>query len=606
MQLISNAVKGDQLKELYVQILDDLAAALEKSYGPSGSNTLIQKGAQVFPEYTKDGHTILSNIKYNNIIEQTITSNILSITEYIAKTVGDGTTSAVLMSDSILKLFMELQEKYPHVAPVKFIQRFNYITKGICNEIRKHRKDFTDEDAFAISMISTNGDKEISQDIYQLYKKLGNDVYINLDIANNVKDVVNIYDGLVLESGLIEECYINDPIKRVSHINKPHIYAFKDPVDTIQMVNFFDTIIKNNILNPMKAKQEPIPTVIITPKMSRDVSPIMTVIMQSMAQYNGAFISMRPPLLIITNIDSPDQDMYSDICQMCGCPLIMKPIDRRIEEKFVAEGKYPTVETICDFYGTCEYVEADQYKTSFIRPAKMIDSVDDDGNVKYSEDYKNLVAFLEDEIKKAYENKESVVTIHGLKKRVNSLKGAFVDWYVGGLSPADRDARKASIEDAIKNCRSAAINGVGYGANFEGYRAVKDILNRGTIDIDPENELRQNLGFGKFNDDFIEGICKAYEDLITKLMSGSYNTDEIPEMLEKMYKDGKPINLDPSNEYPVLSSIESDICVLDAINKIISIMATSNQYLCPEPIDTAPYRADANIRKRKAEQEANK
>ena len=84
MELISNVVNYDTLKDLYIQILEDLSDILKRSYGPYGSNSLIQKG-EAFPEYTKDGHTILSNVRYHNKIEETIRSNILSITEYITK-----------------------------------------------------------------------------------------------------------------------------------------------------------------------------------------------------------------------------------------------------------------------------------------------------------------------------------------------------------------------------------------------------------------------------------------------------------------------------------------------------------------------------------------
>ena len=106
MELISNVVNNEDLSDLYVQIMNDLGNCLERSYGPYGSNSLIQKGDNALPVYTKDGHTILASIKYHNIIERTIVSNIQSITEYIVKGsdgVGDGTTSAVLLARNMLK-----------------------------------------------------------------------------------------------------------------------------------------------------------------------------------------------------------------------------------------------------------------------------------------------------------------------------------------------------------------------------------------------------------------------------------------------------------------------------------------------------------------------
>ena len=73
---------------------DDLAKILANSFGPHGSNTCIKK-LNALNQYTKDGHTILESVQYNGIIEQSIKDDIATITLNIAKTVGDGTTSAV-------------------------------------------------------------------------------------------------------------------------------------------------------------------------------------------------------------------------------------------------------------------------------------------------------------------------------------------------------------------------------------------------------------------------------------------------------------------------------------------------------------------------------
>ena len=47
-----------------------------------------------------------------------------------------------------------------------------------------------------------------------------------------------------------------------------------------------------------------------------------------------------------------------------------------------------------------------------------------------------------------------------------------IDFLVGGITIADRNNLKASVEDAVLNCRSAAKYGVGYGANFMAYKNI--------------------------------------------------------------------------------------------------------------------------------------
>ena len=616
MELISNVINNDHLSDLYIQILEDLGNILERSYGPYGSNSLIQKGQNAFPIYTKDGHTILSNVRYHNIIEKTITSNILSITEYIVKGttgVGDGTTSAVLLARNILRNLINLQKAYKdknlYIAPIQIVRTFQKIVAEMCKTIRENGRPFKLSDAKNISLISTNGDVDIANEIMNLYESLGKEVYISLNTTSQKNDIVSIYDGLILESGIIEEAYINNPEDKTCVLNRPRIYAFIDPIDTPEMINYFDTIVNNNIYEPilyqtgkLTAKKdengndlpfehtEVIPTVIITPKISRDASALMEHITRVMENFTGASVRKRPPILVITNLGEVDQDQYGDIMQMCGCPAIKKYIDPRIQAQDQASGTAPTMETVDKFFGSAELVKSDQYKTSFINPQDMMKAVktlEGEVNLIKSDKYNSLVAFLEEEIRKAYENKLDYVKIHHLKKRLNSLKAAFVEWYVGGVSPADRDQRSATIDDAVRNCRSAAADGVGYGANIEGFRAISNYV--------PEQD-------NDFEDDIVDCIKRAYFDVIRLLYKeyATLNNLDVDKLVSSMV-DKEPPNATGEN-YPVLSSISSDIMILEGISNLITIMATSNQYICPEPIDTTPYRADENIRKRKEEE----
>ena len=598
MELISNVVSNtSDLRGLYLDVLEDLSNILEKSYGPYGSNTLIQKGSNVMPEFTKDGLTILKNVKYPNVVERTVASNVLSITEHCATTVGDGTTSAVLMSANILDGIIDFANHSKNIPPVVIIDVFKRLIEEINEKIRSNAKEFDPNDgtAYEIAMISTNGDKVISKKIDNLYKQLGSELYIALDASNRDKDVVSIYDGLVLETGLIEECYINDDNRKVCRIDNPYIYAFTDPVDTPEMIAFFETILNNNIYDPMinlanaangkkvpeDARMELKPTVIIAPKLSRDASSLMENISNVMGRMQAR---KRPPLLVITNVEAVDSDMYGDIISMCACRPIKKYIDPKIQQKDQEAGNAPTYENVDQFFGRAEAVECDSTKTTFYNPADMM-TRNENGDLVHTDNYNSLMAFLQNELDRAAEERLDLKDIYHIKKRINSLKATLVEWHVGGISPADRDQKMAAIEDAVKNCRSTAKHGYGYGANFEGYNATIDLIENKYLD-GVENTLPFTL---------LNIIKRSYEDIITKLYSSSFTKEEI----ETMFMNQKPVNI-MGGDNKVISSIETDAVTLDAIAHIITMLATSNQYICPEPVDTAPYRAEKNLREKKA------
>ena len=97
---LSNVVGKDTMRAVQTSVLQDLSDILINSFGPKGSNTCI-KEMNALNMYTKDGFTILKHLNFSGIIEQSIKDDIESITKNVATTVGDGTTSAVLLANYI-------------------------------------------------------------------------------------------------------------------------------------------------------------------------------------------------------------------------------------------------------------------------------------------------------------------------------------------------------------------------------------------------------------------------------------------------------------------------------------------------------------------------
>ena len=67
--IANNVVSKEKTREIQSKTLKELSSILQKSFGPNGSNTCIKK-ENALSRYTKDGHSIISAIHYNGIIEQ--------------------------------------------------------------------------------------------------------------------------------------------------------------------------------------------------------------------------------------------------------------------------------------------------------------------------------------------------------------------------------------------------------------------------------------------------------------------------------------------------------------------------------------------------------
>ena len=143
-----------------------------------------------------------------------------------------------------------------------------------------------------------------------------------------------------------------------------------------------------------------------------------------------------------------------------------------------------------------------------------------------------------------------------------------VEIYVGGITVADRDQARDLMEDAVLNCRSASKNGFGFGANYEGLRAANIVST-----CETNSELENNIAREIFN---------AYKEISKILYLSVVNSeDEAREIIDlSIVSNDGPMNIRTKKfDGSVLSSIDTDICTIDTISKIVTIMATANQFL---------------------------
>lgn len=573
----SNVVSENTLHNIQSKTLNYLKNCLEKTYGPMGSYSIILKGdnpSTISTEYSKDGMKVLKNIIFDSPIEMSIQNEILEITRYVESKVGDGTTSAVVLSSLVYNGLRNIMDN-DNISPRVIIDRLKAIINVAKEYIKLQSKPISVEDIYSICMISTNGNESISTKIANVYKEYGFDVNIDVGISNDENTKIKIYDGLTVDEGYSDPAYINNPITGTSDIHDAHIYAFQDPIDTPEMVSFMEKIIIDNVLEPLSEYNmditKVVPTVIISPKITRDASAILTQLVSVLYQFDKSKMQ-RPPVLIVTNIGGMDEQIYLDIARLCGCKYIKKYIDPEIQKKDQESGAAPTPDTIHEFAGHAELVSADINKTKFINPIDMVNG---------SGAYDALVNFLKAEISNGEKNNEDELTVSRLKKRLKCLEANMIDFLVGGISISDRDSLRDLVEDAVKNCRSAAENGVGRAANFEGLNAFGHIVNEMKEDLD------KKIGTVLLNA-YFEAACILYGTVVNKEkakdlvfesvdMESPYNVMDIyehPDFDIEDYPKG----------YNVLCSINTDIEILDAISKIVSIMVTSNQCLLQSTI----------------------
>ena len=555
----SNVVPEASLRRVQLETMEVLKDTLLKTFGPFGSNTIIDKGNSL-PRYTKDGHTVLGALQFSDPIATSVHKDIEEETRAQAIKVGDSTTSITILSALIFKALADYEMSH-NMKPAAIVKKFKKVTKMITDRIKASGREATIQDMYDIALIATNGDENLAKTLNQVYQEYGLDVYIDVKASMNGTTYLKEINGMTMDCGFLDPTLINDTVKNTVDIHNPKIYAFKDPIDTAEMGMYLDIILVDNILKPLTEKkpENVVPTIIMAPRLSRDYSAYIDTLMQSIAATSAA---NRGLLNIITDIQGCDMEQFEDICDLCGCKYIKKYLDPEIQKKDIESGLAPTRENIHLFAGSAELVSSDAYKTTFVNPQKMFNA-----NGEHSELFNQRIDYLQKQIDKLNVEGNTTTEIYTLKKRLNSLKGKMVEIYIGGVSVADRDAERDLMEDAVLNCRSAALNGVGYGANFEGYKAAI------SVSEDPDIQDTDCEPFANI-------IVEAYKEIMTMLYNTATNKASAEAIVGNSIIHDCPYNIVTEKyDNKVLTSIDTDVCILDTISKIITIMVTANQFI---------------------------
>ena len=624
--LFTNIVPKHVLRQKQLTTLERVAKCLESAYGPFASTTAIRRGENKEEAghtiYTKDGHTILKSIQIARPIEATTIQDVIDVTEETVKKVGDGTTSATILSYLIFYMMHNAAIKYG-VPETKLVADLQETAKKVIAKIDEAKHEATDLDIFEIAMIATNGNTEISDAIRQIYIKHGMGVHIDIGISNTENHVLKEYDGMTFDEGYYNAAFINNQPYATSEIPGPKVYVFEDSFDTVETRTLMDKILADNIYNPIQQmaairqmppeqqKQieesgkmpEVVPTVIFSTGYGTDMRTSSDEMIDLFARFP---IAQRPPVLSVTNIH--DVQALADLCTLTGAKPIKKYNDRATQKMDQESNLAPTPDTIHQFAGMAGSVIADATKTKVIDPALMYEKdeagnlvADVDGNPVYSQVYNSLVGTCEAELKNMLEAKTDITDIYRMRKRINSLKGNMVEYLIGGVAMADRDAVRDLAEDAILNCRSAAQDGVGFGANFEAFRALHAMVRDEELNLPAEVQAAlktEDMKESELGYSMVRILFNAYMELAKILYSsavgGNMQTAEYialrailsncPCNLREITidKDGNPV-LEKAYDGRVLSSIKSDQVILNAISKIIGLTFATNQFLTQTP-----------------------
>jgi len=203
--LNSNIIDENEAKEKIKSTLNKIAQEVSKSLGPYGSTTIIED--RLGDHYmTKDGYTILKAMNYNYDISRTVLDIVKKISKSLVRTVGDGSTSSVIIANELFNSINEISKEL-ELAPQDILEIFNVLAEKFETMILNHATQITDENfdetITKIATISCNNNKESGKLFCDIFKSIGRYGFINLENGKSTKDYFEKVQGIEVNRGWI-------------------------------------------------------------------------------------------------------------------------------------------------------------------------------------------------------------------------------------------------------------------------------------------------------------------------------------------------------------------------------------------------------------------
>ena len=223
-----NVIPKEEFEKRTEKVFHLLWETLSRSFGPYGAPTIIYN--YPFNHVTKDGYTIMKNISMNvaeSRIDEAIKSMAADICGRLNYSVGDGTTSAIIATNSIYKMYREQKDEFKSrfILPRDVLHKYEKIKDEVINQldmmvrpIQSDDRNVLRQNIHDVVYISSNGDDTFTDYIADLYYELGSPS-ITCRMSPDGVTRKTLINGYRYELSLNDRLYINNDDNTMSITN---------------------------------------------------------------------------------------------------------------------------------------------------------------------------------------------------------------------------------------------------------------------------------------------------------------------------------------------------------------------------------------------------
>ena len=239
-EIVKDLSFGDSGKNRIYTGVNKLAEAVKSTLGASGK-CVIYEDARGKPVITKDGVTVAESVVLFDPVENIGATLIKEASRNTVKEAGDGTTTAIVLAQSLLK---ESTSVIDNIRNVKL--GIHSGLDKINAYLDKKSIDVKDEMLASVATISCNNDTELGDTIANAYKVVGRNGIVLMEESEDNTTHVETVDGVQLECGLTSPHLSTDKDKQRAVLDNPLVLIVSSTIPNVRKIqNVLEHVIKN-------------------------------------------------------------------------------------------------------------------------------------------------------------------------------------------------------------------------------------------------------------------------------------------------------------------------------------------------------------------------
>jgi chaperonin GroEL len=418
---------ADEARQRMLQGINVLTNAVKVTLGPKGRNVVLEKSFGA-PTVTKDGVSVAKEIELEDKFENMGAQMIKEVASQTSDAAGDGTTTATLLAQAILR--EGLKGVAAGFNPMDLKRGVDKASAALVKELEKLSQPCDDDKSIAqVGTISANADTEIGTIIADAMGKVGKEGVITVEEGSGLENDLEVVEGMQFDRGYLSPYFINDQQSQSVLLEDPYILIHDKKVSNIRdLLPLLEGVAKSS--RPLLLIAEDVEGEALATLVVNNIRGIVKV------------AAVKAP-----GFGDRRKAMLQDIATLTGGQVISEEVGLSLEKASLED------------LGEAKKIQITKENTTLIDGAGR------------SEDIKGRV----DQINKEIEESTSDYDREKLQERVAKLAGGVAVIKVGAATEIEMKEKKARVEDALHATRAAVEEGIVVGGGVALIRALAGV-----------------------------------------------------------------------------------------------------------------------------------